>query len=117
MRYPPLAVKSKFWTDNSRLSFCICNEGYTIERLIHGMDAEYNDVMTWDYKELPEVFGPGKDGAKKYQVKTRDELEKLLTDGEFNAAKKLQFVELYMPKKDAPLILQMESQSAAALVS
>ena len=26
-------------------SFCICNEGFTIERCIHGMDAEYNDII------------------------------------------------------------------------
>jgi len=33
--------------------FVICNEGYTIERYIHGMNDSYNDIQPWNYKDLP----------------------------------------------------------------
>ncbi|GKT82817.1 LOW QUALITY PROTEIN: pyruvate decarboxylase [Colletotrichum tofieldiae] len=81
--------------------FVICNDGYTIERFIHGMEAEYNDVVQWEYKELATVFGGTDKTAKKFVVKTKDELEKLLTDKDFNNPTALQFVELYLPKEDA----------------
>lgn len=90
----------------------ICNEGFTIERFIHGMDATYNDIAQWDFKGLVDVFG-GAETAKKFTVKTKDELEKLLTDAEFNAAKSLQFVELYMEKKDAPRALVTTAAASA----
>ncbi|KAK3989661.1 thiamine diphosphate-binding protein [Cladorrhinum sp. PSN332] len=93
--------------------FLIYNEGFTIERFIHGMDAEYNDVVRWKYTEIPEVFGGSKETVRKFVVKTRDELEKLLTDKEFNDSDKLQFVELWMPKEDAPRVLKLTAEESA----
>lgn len=78
------------------------------------MDAEYNDVNNWNYKDLVDVFN-GSDKAKKFAVKTKDELNKLLTDKDFQAARTLQFVELYMPKEDAPRALIMTAQASASL--
>ncbi|KAL7958438.1 pyruvate decarboxylase [Trichoderma compactum] len=92
--------------------FVICNDGFTIERFIHGMEAEYNDISNWDFKALVDVFG-GSETAKKFAVKTKDELEQLLTDPTFNAAECLQFVELYMPKEDAPRALIMTAEASA----
>ena len=37
--------------------FVINNDGYTVERLIHGMYEPYNEIHMWDYKALPSVFG------------------------------------------------------------
>lgn len=93
-------------------SFVICNDGFTIERFIHGMEAEYNDINNWKYKELVDVFG-GEDRAKKFTIKTKDELNELFADEEFQAAKCLQFVELYMPKEDAPRALVMTAEASA----
>ncbi|EXF85633.1 thiamine pyrophosphate enzyme [Colletotrichum fioriniae PJ7] len=93
--------------------FVICNDGYTIERFIHGMEAEYNDIVQWQYKELATVFGGTEQTAKKFVVKTKDELEKLLTDQEFNNPTTLQFVELYLPKEDAPRALIMTAEASA----
>lgn len=76
------------------------------------MEAEYNDIQTWKNKELVDIFG-GEKTTSKFAVKTKDELEALLTDAEFNAAKKLQFVELYMPKEDAPRALVLTAQASA----
>ena len=70
----------------NQVSFLICNEGYTIERYIHGMDAEYNDVQEWMYKDLINVFGADPNKSKTYQVRTKQELHDLFNDEEFSAA-------------------------------
>lgn len=93
--------------------FVICNEGYTIERFIHGMDAQYNDVGAWRYKDLVAAFGAEEGTFLTYQIRTKDDLLKLLDDKEFAEAPKLRFVELYMPKKDAPFALQMTAEASA----
>lgn len=77
------------------------------------MEAEYNDIVQWQYKELVTVFGGTEKTAKTFVVKTKDELEELLTDGEFNNPKTLQFVELYLPKEDAPRALIMTAEASA----
>lgn len=68
----------------------ICNEGYTIERLIHGMDASYNDIQQWKYKDLVGVFGADPHKSKTFQVKTKQEAEDLFSDKSFSAAPFLQ---------------------------
>jgi pyruvate decarboxylase len=65
--------------------FIVNNGGYTVERLIHGMDAPYNTVPVWKYEKLCETFGP--DYPSRYhRVETGAELVKLLGDAQFNAA-------------------------------
>lgn len=92
------------------IMFVVCNEGYTIERLVHGMDEEYNDIQPWDYKLLPAVFQAAPNTARTYAVRTRAELNMLLDDPSFGPADHyddknpppLRLVELYMDKYDAP---------------
>ncbi|KUI58220.1 Pyruvate decarboxylase [Cytospora mali] len=93
--------------------FCICNEGYTVERFIHGVDAEYNDIAAWRYKDLPAAFGATEKQVSTFVVKTKDELDRLLTDREFNEARHLQFVEVHTPKMDAPRSLITVANAAA----
>ncbi|KAL4946134.1 hypothetical protein BDV06DRAFT_183222 [Aspergillus oleicola] len=92
--------------------FVICNEGYTIERFIHGWDESYNDIQTWDIKGLPVAFGGG-DEFKGYKVTTRDELEKLFANKEFASAPYLQLVEVHMPREDAPASLRITAEAAS----
>ncbi|KAH8423789.1 alpha-keto acid decarboxylase family protein [Aspergillus melleus] len=92
--------------------FVICNEGYTIERYIHGWDETYNDIQTWDIKGLPTVFG-AKDQYKGYKVQTRDELTQLFANQEFASAPYLQLVEVHMPRDDAPAGLKITASAAA----
>lgn len=98
--------------------FVICNEGYTIERFIHGEEEEYNDVAEWRYKDLPHAFGAteGKDVAT-FVCKTKAELEALLMDEGFQSSDKLQFVELHMPRMDAPAPLKLLTAAAAKVNS
>lgn len=94
--------------------FVICNDGYTIERYIHGWDAQYNDVQPWKYKDVPAAFGGTKETVETYAVKTREELDGLFKDETFSRDNgKLRFVEVYMPKEDAPRALKMTAESAA----
>ncbi|OAA54501.1 pyruvate decarboxylase [Niveomyces insectorum RCEF 264] len=93
--------------------FVICNDGFTIERFIHGMEATYNDIAPWKFQDLVTVFGGTEERTAKFQVKSVDELEKLLADKDFTAAKRLQFVEVYMPKKDAPRALVLTADASA----
>ena len=37
--------------------FLINNNGYTVERAIHGQNQPYNDIQMWDYNKLSMVFG------------------------------------------------------------
>ena len=50
------------------------------------MDAAYNDVQEWKYKDLVSVFGADPEKSKTYQVKTKQEAENLFKDKNFSSA-------------------------------
>ena len=77
------------------------------------MDAVYNDIQTWKYKEAVSFFGAKEGEAKIYQLKTKEETNQLFTNKDFNAADVLQFVELYIPRDDAPRALMLTTEAAA----
>lgn len=77
------------------------------------MDATYNDIQQWKYKDLINVFGADPKKSKTYQVKTKQEAEDLFNDKDFSSAPFLQFVELYMPKEDAPKALKLTAEASA----
>lgn len=95
--------------------FLINNDGYTIERYVHGMTASYNDVPMYKYSLLPEAFG-GRMGENAHtsQVKTVEEMEAIWQSDKFLNAKGkgMQFVEMFMPKDDAPITLKMVCSAA-----
>ena len=77
------------------------------------MDADYNDISAWKFKDLVTVFGGTEEKTAKFQVKSVAELDHLLAEKDFIAAKRLQFVELYMPKEDAPKSLVLTAEASA----
>jgi pyruvate decarboxylase len=96
------------------------NDGYTIEKLIHGPDRKYNNFQMWQYSKTLEYFGcdmehnlkesfQAKVGAQA-QVKTRKELEKVLEQTKVEK-NKIHIVEVCMPQLDAPreLLLQVKT--------
>lgn len=106
-------VSTMLRLDLKPIIFILCNDGYTIERFIHGMDAEYNDIATWKHKNLIDAFGGAAKGARTYQVKTRKQLRELLDAKEFKSANALQLVEVFIPKEDAPGALKMTAEASA----
>lgn len=86
----------------SPIIFLINNDGYTIERAIHGATQPYNDIQMWHYHELPKVFGENVWSAK---VSTEIELEDALQELKQHN-KKLRFIEVIMDKMDMPKVLK-----------
>ncbi|KAK4942482.1 hypothetical protein LTR10_017778 [Elasticomyces elasticus] len=93
--------------------FIVCNDGYTIERFIHGMKAGYNDIQNWNYQALPAAFGAKEGTYKTYQVKTKQEVSALFEDKNFSSAPYLQLVELHMPREDSPDALKLTAEASA----
>lgn len=89
--------------DLKPIIFLLNNGGYTIERLIMGENAAYNDVQNWKYAEIPNVFN----GTKAYKscvVETAGQLKQTLDSiDQFDG---LTFIELKLPVMDAPLSLK-----------
>lgn len=82
----------------SPVVFLINNDGYTIERVIHGSRMIYNDIQPWNYSELPKVFG---NNAFSTKVHTEKELDQALKQVDENRDK-MCFIELVMDKDDCP---------------
>lgn len=83
--------------------FLLNNGGYTIERLIMGENAAYNDVQDWKYSEIPHVFNGSQD-YKSCVVETAGQLKQVLENmHQFDG---LTFIELKLSAMDAPSSLK-----------
>ncbi|SCU82411.1 LAME_0C00980g1_1 [Lachancea meyersii CBS 8951] len=92
--------------------FVLNNDGYTIERLIHGEKAQYNDIQPWNHLELLPTFG-----ATDYEtvrVSTTGEWNKLAECPKFNKNDKIRMIEIMLPVMDAPESLVKQAQLTAA---
>ncbi|CCF58355.1 hypothetical protein KAFR_0E02020 [Kazachstania africana CBS 2517] len=92
--------------------FVLNNDGYTIERLIHGEKAGYNDIQNWKHLMLLETFG-----AKDYEnhrVATTGEWDALMGDKEFNKNSRIRMIEVMLPVMDAPSNLVQQAKITAA---
>ncbi|MFF2551867.1 alpha-keto acid decarboxylase family protein [Nocardia sp. NPDC058058] len=54
------------------------NDGYAIERAIHGPAAPYNDIAPWRWSELPHAFGGDEDSVLTLRATTVGELRECL---------------------------------------
>jgi pyruvate decarboxylase len=82
------------------------NAGYTYERWLNGMDAEYNDVPSWRYIEAASFFGADLDDPSypiySKRVETWGELLAVLEDERAGDGKGLKIVDIAMDPKDVP---------------
>ncbi|KAL7007882.1 hypothetical protein EMMF5_002529 [Cystobasidiomycetes sp. EMM_F5] len=85
------------------------NDGYVIERLIHGMEAPYNTIGSWAFQDLLRVLGAKPDDSHSYLVKNRHDLEALFNNAEFAKADKIQLVEVLLGPQDAPRALREQA--------
>ena len=94
--------------DHKPVIFLINNGGYTIERGYIGKTAQYNDVATWAYTDLPRVFRPDTT-ARSFVVKTVTDLEEALSAPNDS----LIFIESIMDAHDAPAAVIRSSNRGA----
>ncbi|PNS15968.1 hypothetical protein CAC42_4369 [Sphaceloma murrayae] len=80
--------------------FLLNNDGYTIERCIHGLREGYNDVARWKYLLAPTFFG-AREGTWTKRVERWGELKQVV-DGAELKDKGLRMVELVLEREDAP---------------
>ena len=85
--------------DLKPIIFVINNDGYTVERMIHGMNEPYNDIKMWDYKALPAVFGG--DNVAVHDVNNSEELMQAFEDIKAHNDR-MHYVEVKMAVEDAP---------------
>ncbi len=87
--------------------FLINNDGYTIERAIHGPNESYNDIYMWKYLDLAKSLGI----EKTKSIKTFKELFELEDYIKADGAK---MIELFFEKLDYPPLLKQISDKLAA---
>ncbi|MFC5722391.1 alpha-keto acid decarboxylase family protein [Streptomyces gamaensis] len=79
------------------------NDGYTVERAIHGATAPYNDIAAWDYTALPAAFGAA-DRSVCVRATNGEELDAALTEARRNPDK-LVLIEAVLDRDDSPELL------------
>ncbi|CCF58306.1 hypothetical protein KAFR_0E01520 [Kazachstania africana CBS 2517] len=92
--------------------FVLNNNGYTIEKLIHGENAQYNEIQNWKHLKLLETFG-----AKDYEnhrIATTGEWDALLSNKDFNKNSRIRLIEIMLPVMDAPSNLVQQAKITAA---
>ncbi|MBJ7223692.1 MULTISPECIES: alpha-keto acid decarboxylase family protein [unclassified Brenneria] len=88
--------------------FVLNNQGYTIERAVHGPQQRYNDIAAWNWTLLPAALG-GNDNILSRQTTSPAQLAQTLHD--INKTPRLSLVEVILPKMDMPELLQAVSRS------
>lgn len=96
--------------------FLLNNEGYTVERAIHGPQQRYNDIAQWNWTQLPQALA-GEHQVKTLRVTEPEQLRQALR--EVGDSPQLAFVEVVLPKMDIPELLDtvsraIQSRNAAA---
>ncbi|TIC14825.1 pyruvate decarboxylase [Wallemia mellicola] len=99
----------------------LSNDGYEIERKIHGETAKYNDISHIDHQLLLQALSPPEGSKQKrvehqsLQVKTKAELDRVLNDKDFASASKLTLLEVVMPRNDSPHGLLLQAEMSAKI--
>lgn len=84
------------------------NEGYTVERAIHGPEQRYNDIALWDWNRLPDAFAPDVP-SRCWRVTRTHELREAMNSSV--ASDRLTLVEVMLPKMDIPDFLRTVTQA------
>ncbi|QDY42599.1 alpha-keto acid decarboxylase family protein [Candidatus Pantoea soli] len=85
------------------LIFLLNNEGYTVERAIHGAEQRYNDIAQWNWTALPQAMSLHS-RAQSWRISETAQLEAVLA--RLSAQRCLSLVEVVMDKQDLPPLLR-----------
>jgi TPP-dependent 2-oxoacid decarboxylase len=88
------------------------NDGYTVERAIHGADAAYNDIAQWDWTALPAALGKGRSSFSA-RASTPGQLHEALSAARA-AGDRLSLIEAVVPRMDVPPLLRELGKAAGA---
>lgn len=97
---------------NNIYIFVLNNNGFTIERLIHGPEAVYNSIQEWENAELLKTFKAT--NYESFTVKTVGELDKVFKDKKFAVNDKIRLVEIKLDTMDAPENLVKQAERSAS---
>ncbi|MGJ0481966.1 indolepyruvate decarboxylase [Pantoea agglomerans] len=90
--------------DQQRLIlFLLNNEGYTVERAIHGATQRYNDIAPWNWTALPHALSL-QGQAQSWRISETVQLDEVMA--RLSAPQWLSLVEVVMPKDDLPPLLR-----------
>ena len=78
------------------------NDGYTVERAIHGPQAPYNDIVSWRWADLPNALGVADHLA--FRAETYGELDDALTAAA-QSQDRMVLVEAVLPRLEIPTLL------------
>ena len=82
----------------------INNNGYTVERAIHGENQYYNDIPKCDWQLMPKAFGATDDNSLLLKAETAGELKAALKQAA-DTKDKLVMLEVIADKHDIPPLL------------
>ena len=88
------------------------NDGYTVERAIHGADQPYNDIPRWDWTAVPALFGGGP-RARAVRVSTVGELRRAYADAAADPGG-FTLVQATVPRDDVPVLLATLTRALGA---
>ncbi len=91
--------------------FLLNNQGYTVERAIHGPQQRYNDIAAWNWTQLPQALAAGKESFT-CRVTEVEQLQQVLA--EIENTQQLTFIEVVLPPMDMPELLKSVTKSIEA---
>jgi len=78
------------------------NDGYTVERMIHGKDEPYNDIVSWNWAGIPNALGVT--DHLTFRAQTFGELDDAFVAAAENRDRMV-LIEAIVPRLDAPDLL------------
>jgi len=86
------------------------NDGYTVERAIHGPQERYNDIARWDWGALMTALAPGNRDVITRRAGTVGELAEALAVA--RGGDRLTLIEAVVPRMDVPPLLSQIAHEA-----
>ncbi|HCB4362398.1 TPA: alpha-keto acid decarboxylase family protein [Salmonella enterica] len=87
------------------------NDGYTVERAIHGAAQRYNDIASWNWTQIPSALNAAQQ-AECWRVTQAIQLAEVLE--RLARPQRLSFIEVMLPKADLPELLRTVTRALEA---
>ncbi|HGY3714623.1 alpha-keto acid decarboxylase family protein [Citrobacter sp. Res13-Sevr-PEB04-36] len=87
------------------------NDGYTVERAIHGANQRYNDIAGWNWTQVPQALSQ-ECQAECWRVTQAVQLEEVLV--RLASPQRLSLIEVMLPKADLPELLRTVTRALEA---